>query len=311
VKAATQLLGRLQTSTRSPLITILTGAVSAKKKFAPADTDLSRPQPRRVLPCGHPDTITCPLCLDKTLENIIDYVIRLASENRTTQISRPRPLRRRNTQVTRNRPYTPHPSPPQRLSKITGEDRSQTPSPPSSAPRVITNQDTPLINQRIQGAPAFPSIHTTICPFVAFAERTPSSNDTHNIRLRARQLDCYYPDGEYLSKVLPTCNHQELLAFQQYCFDQYQTSAGQDLTYNHGIEQIYEFSTSPLNFENLLWRTKITLGPAGIIEEYAYIRRHSQNNGPDCTYLEQAFIVNYPWSTDGWTVTQVIRRNRI
>ena len=264
-----------------------------------------------MLPCGHPDTTTCPLCLDKTLENIIEYVIRLASEDRTTQVSRPRPLRRRNTQVTRNRPRTPHPSPPQRPSEITREDRSRTPSPPSSTPRIIPNQDIPLINQRIQGSPAFPSIHTTVRPFVAFAERTPSSDDTHNIRLRARRLDCYYPDGEYLSKVLPTRDHQELLAFQQYCFDQYQNSAGQDLIYNHGIERIYEFSTSPLNFENLLWRTKITLAPAGIIEEYAYIRRHSRNNGPDRTYLEQAFIVNYPWTTDGWTVTQVIRRNRI
>jgi hypothetical protein len=106
-------------------------------------------------------------------------------------------------------------------------------------------------------------------------------------------------------------DHQELLAFQQYCFDQYQNTAGQDLVYNHGIERIYKFSTSPLNFENLLWRTKITLAPAGIIEEYTYIRRHSRNNGPDHTYLEQAFIVNYPWTTDGWTVTQVIRHNRI
>jgi hypothetical protein len=92
----------------------------------------------------------------------------------------------------------------------------------------------------------------------------------HNIRIRS-QLNCYYPDREYLSKVLPTCDHQELTTFQQYCWDQYQTTSGQELVYNHGIERIYEFSTSPLNFENLLWRTKTTLSGPGIIEEYAYI----------------------------------------
>jgi hypothetical protein len=224
-----------------------------------------------VLPCGHPDSITCPLCPDKTLENIIEYILRLAFKDHTTRISRPRPLRRRPTQVTRERPRTPHPSPPQRTNQVRTEDRSRTPSPPSSNPHIIPNQDIPRINQAGHRMPAFPSIQTAVRPFVAFAERTPSSDNTHNIRICARQLNCYYPDREYLSKVLPTHDHQELTAFQQYCFDQYQTTLGQELVYSHGIERIYEFSTSPLNFENLLWRTKITLSGPGIIEEYAYI----------------------------------------
>jgi hypothetical protein len=59
-----------------------------------------------------------------------------------------------------------------------------------------------------------------------------------------------------------------------------------------------------LNFQNYLWRTHTRISQTGIIEEYHWIRHHSQRGKIDKAVLEPAYQIFYDWIVEGWTVTR-------
>jgi hypothetical protein len=79
----------------------------------------------------------------------------------------------------------------------------------------------------------------------------------------------------------------------------------------HGLDESRNVTTSPLHFENLLWRYAIILHDQGITEEYYWIKHDRKRHRPDHPRLEPAYAVNYPWTGTTWTTTQLdhLQRN--
>jgi len=88
---------------------------------------------------------------------------------------------------------------------------------------------------------------------------------------------------------------RELQHFQNHYWRLYQGCNELILSYNHSIQEIHQFTTSALHFTNLLWRTKVILGPDCIMEYYCWIRRQVRRDAPDCPTLEPAYNVAYHW----------------
>jgi hypothetical protein len=57
-----------------------------------------------------------------------------------------------------------------------------------------------------------------------------------------------------------------------------------------------------------LLRHHIIINGAGVIEEYARIKRQNRANALDKAYLEPAYKVQYEWNQNGWTVTHLTPR---
>jgi hypothetical protein len=122
-----------------------------------------------------------------------------------------------------------------------------------------------------------------------------------------QELYCYYPEAIYLSSVLPTRTPRELRHFQEHCFRIYQHQEGLDIVYEHGINRIRQITTSPLNFQGLLWKSKTTLSIGGITEYYCWIRRHTRANNVAHVNLEPAYQIDYDWTESLWTVGRLAR----
>lgn len=118
----------------------------------------------------------------------------------------------------------------------------------------------------------------------------------------AIELRCFYPEQIYLSHVLPTRSKRELREFKDHCLENWRTRTYAFVVFNHPLTEVEEFSSGPLNFVDLLWKTRVVLAGNGITEEYACIKRSIRRSGIDRATLEPAYAVHYPWIGDNWTV---------
>jgi hypothetical protein len=232
--------------------------------------------------------------------------------------------RRRGPRRTRNPedPPTPHPGTGLVLEARAGySSTSDQPVVPSPRPRPIPNRDTPRINQanrnlRINQAtgqePYFPSIsqpvpvraHLPPPPVTTVVDPSSSSEEAHRTFGRGTELHCFYPENIYVSSVIPTRNPQELQNYLSHCRTQYEAHSGIEVIFKHELRESYTITTSPLNFQNLLWRTSIVLTGSGIVEEYCRICGRTSASVPDRAILIPVYNVTYGWISDGWTVTR-------
>jgi hypothetical protein len=133
----------------------------------------------------------------------------------------------------------------------------------------------------------------------------------HQISVVSQESYPYLPEEIYLSSVLPTRTPRELRNFQEHCWSIYQHQEGLDVIYDQGINRIRGITSSPLHFQNLLWRSRTTLNLEGITECYCWIRRKIRPANTDRVYLEPAYQVNTPWSEFQWTVSRLQQHPRI
>jgi hypothetical protein len=181
----------------------------------------------------------------------------------------------------------------------------------------VPNRDIPRINQANRTEPVYPSIsgerqiHAPVAvhaprPVPApVVEHTSESEETRFVPPRPTELHCYYPEAIYVSSVLPTRTPLELHEFRQRCRTLLEESPAQTgSTLSHPLQHSRSITTTPLNFQNYIWRTRTRISQVGIIEEYHWIRRHSQRGRIDKAVLEPAYQVFYDWVAEGWTVTR-------
>ena len=227
--------------------------------------------------------------------------------------------RRRRTAQNIKDPPTPHPRMQERfLAPRIGERCSPTslsPATPAAEEPVtlpinragpgeplfiaVTRPETEPVYQFPQAQPR-EWIHREFRPVI---ERTTNSKANHNISIQAQELHCHYPEKIYLSSVLPMRTPRELREFQRHCRDKHDRQSGLEVIYSHSLYDLREITTSPLNFQNLLYRTCIILTSSGIIEIYAYIKRNPRAQSTDRAYLEPAYKVSYTWATNSWVTT--------
>ena len=113
------------------------------------------------------------------------------------------------------------------------------------------------------------------------------------------------PETVYLAPVLPTRSPKALTSFKAHCRLQYDNSREGAFEVVLPVNLAYQFTPDPLVFQNSLWKTRTLIMYFGIFEEYHWIRRHHRN--PTQIFLARAYKISYPWDTDGWTVTRLIR----
>jgi hypothetical protein len=89
------------------------------------------------------------------------------------------------------------------------------------------------------------------------------------------------------------------------------TNAAIDYAFHQGLNRIHIITTSPLNFANLLWKSKVILSIHGIIEYYCWIRRRSSAHHATRASLEPAYQVNTDWNEYRYTVTRLSQHPRI
>jgi hypothetical protein len=257
-------------------------------------------------------------------ENIIDWSIRLASQINQS-------VRGRSRSRSRN-PNRPHPG---TLLDPRIRSRSLSADPNHSRQSILR------VNQANPSEPVYPSIsrfyQATPCsepqssmqptgpvypsqpqvtyakpgeisqpqrsPFTAY--RSSPQEEVHQISFPTEENYCYLPEEIYLSSVLPTRTPRELRHFQRHCWRIYEHQEGANVVYEQGINHIRRITTSPLNFTNLLWRTKTVCSFGGIIEQYCWIRRRTRSNNSPRVYLEPAYQVTYSWSEFQWSVTRL------
>jgi hypothetical protein len=249
-----------------------------------------------------------------TLENVIEWAIRLASQS--NQSNRRGRSSRRNTSVSQrsgsltrapNGSILP-PSLPTRSASATPDLRPNILRINQAAP---TEPTYPSINrfyrQPERPLPPTPQEPVEIRGQVTSAYRASPQEEVHQITPPHQELYCYYPEEIYLSSVLPTRTPRELRHFQEHCFRIYQHQEGLDIVYEHGINRIRQITTSPLNFQGLLWKSKTTLSIGGITEYYCWIRRHTRANNVARVNLEPPYQVDYDWTESLWTVGRLAR----
>jgi hypothetical protein len=237
-----------------------------------------------------------------SLEDIFSWAINLASR------SIPQNRLRRNR---RHRVPTPHPN------VGLGSPSRNTLSSSDPIIGIVPNRDLPLVNQANPSEPIYPSIsaerqiyapvavHAPRFAPAPIVEHTSESEETRFVPPRTNELHCYYPEAIYVSNVLPTRTPLELHKFRQHCRTRLENSPAQTgLTLSHPLQHSRSITTTPLNFQNYIWRTRTRISQAGIIEEYHWIRRHSQRGRIDKAVLEPAYQIFYDWRAEGWTVTR-------
>jgi hypothetical protein len=181
----------------------------------------------------------------------------------------------------------------------------------ASEPAIyIPNPDIYPINQSRPNEPVYPAVNR-------FYHDNPSPDkpdvfqdltDPHATSSQNSTAHPYYPEGLYVSSVLPTRTPRDLRAFQHHCWNIYH--AQPRTNYIHGLDESRQITTSPLHFENLLWRYATVLFESGITEEYYWIKRDHHRGRPDRPRLEPAYSITYPWVGTHWKVTQLDRLQR-
>ena len=180
----------------------------------------------------------------------------------------------------------------------------------------------PLINQSNPSEPVYASVsryyrdreptpeprHVSWTPARDNLPHVPYNQvSVHQIPVQAQDLHCHHPEEIYLSSVLPTRTPRELRYFQDHCWNIFQNRQGLESAYHHDLDESRQITTSPLHFQNLLWRNRIIISSDGIIEEYYWIRRRTRIDRPDRPYLEPAYSVTYPWFGTLWSTAQLER----
>jgi hypothetical protein len=141
--------------------------------------------------------------------------------------------------------------------------------------------------------------------------RPSPQEEVHQVTFPSEEFYCRLPEEVYVSSVLPTRTPRELRHFQQYCWDIYQRSGEIDYAFHQGLNRIHIITTSPLNFANLLWKSKVVLSIHGIVEYYCWIRRRSSAHHPTRASLEPAYQVNTDWNEYRYTVMRLSQHPRI
>ncbi len=142
-------------------------------------------------------------------------------------------------------------------------------------------------------------------PRVPLARQTTTSSEEEQLlRTPGNPLYCYYPESIYIADHIPTRKPRELESFKNHCRLQYDTYR-LPLEINHPLENIRQITNTPLEFQNLLWCSKVLVTHFGIFEEYQWIRRQFRPNHPERAILQPAYKVFYSWSLDGWSVTRL------
>lgn len=114
-----------------------------------------------------------------------------------------------------------------------------------------------------------------------------------------------------MASVLPTRTPGELRRFQEHCWGIYQLNEDLHVVYDQNIRRLHEYSTSPLHFVDLLWRSRTNLSLGGITEYYCWIRRQRRPHNTSRAILEPAFQVTYSWNEYKYTVTRLTQHPRI
>jgi hypothetical protein len=186
-------------------------------------------------------------------------------------------------------------------------------SPPEEIPLFVPNPDIPRINQAQPSEPIFPSIQQPYQNPTRSQHRhhtppqaPPTQSSAHHIPVVSQDLHSYYPEELFISSVLPTRTPRELRKFQDHCWKIFQQRQ-QSCSFAHTLDDSRRITTSPLHFQNLLWRGTISFEPQGITELYYRIKRLTRPDYPDRPFLEPAYSVTYPWVGIYWSVTQFDR----
>lgn len=140
-------------------------------------------------------------------------------------------------------------------------------------------------------------------------QHSTSSDEAQFLETQPRQLHCYYPEAIYIADHIPTRSPRELTAFKDHCRLQYNVNQT-TLVLNHPLSRIREITSNPLNFQNLLWKSRITIDYYGIHEEYQWIRRQTRTGTNDTAIWQPAYRVFYAWVHDGWNITRLPRNHR-
>ena len=115
--------------------------------------------------------------------------------------------------------------------------------------------------------------------------------------------NAHLPDSYYVSPDLPTCSPEELRILINHCQLLASQSAGREIVYTHPLHEIGNFSSSPLHFVSLLWKYRVIITSAGIIEDYRRITRITRIDNVDRAALEKAYTIYLPWAADSWSVS--------
>lgn len=172
----------------------------------------------------------------------------------------------------------------------------------------------PRTNQARPGEPVYPSIYPagpsnpTIPSNPVARQHSTSSDEAHFLETQPRDLHCHLPEAIFVSEQLPTRTPRELDVFKHHCRLQYEQFPQETLLLASPLTRARDITTSPLNFQNFLWRSKTTLTYFGILEEYQWIRRQQRTNQPDRAILRPAYEVFYPWNETTWKVTLLHRQ---
>ena len=216
----------------------------------------------------------------------------------------------------RNRPRSSS-QPPAHRTGPSSSSRTQLPSViPIPIPTV------PLINQSNPSEPVYSSIsrfyrNREPTPEPRHVSWTPARDNlphvpynqvsVHQIPVQTQDLHCHYPEEIFVSSVLPTRTPRELRYFQDHCWNIFQNCNGQESAFSHDLEKSRQITTSPLHFQNLLWRSRVIVNSDGIVEEYYWIKRRTRPDRPDRPYLEPAYSVISPWFGSFWHTEQLER----
>ena len=139
------------------------------------------------------------------------------------------------------------------------------------------------------------------------AHVTQTHTNVHQIPVQIQDLHCHHPEEIYLSSVLPSRTPRELRYFQDHCWSIYQNRRGLETVFHHDLDESRQITTSPLHFQNLLWRTRTILSVNDITEEYYWIKRRTHIDRSDRPYLEPAYSITYPWVGIFWNTAQLER----
>ena len=178
-------------------------------------------------------------------------------------------------------------------------------SPPVASPPVVLNLDIPRINQANSSKPIYPSIRGPLVSSPASRQQSTSSEDEDFIDTQVPAY-CYYPKTIYIGEALPTRSPRALRAFKQHCRLQYDQSRV-TLVLDQPLNHICEFTSSPLNLQNILWKGHTTVAYFSIFEEYYWICHQTRPNVPDRAILQPAYKVHYPWNNNSWSITRLPR----
>jgi hypothetical protein len=247
------------------------------------------------------------------------------SQRRGNQNRNPTNRHRRN-RANNGEPGTPQPTAPRFLATR----NRHSPTSPANPVIQVTAPIVPTIQQSQPREPLYLAVTTQPSPeFVSqphgymYQVPTPSPNVEwrrqpvddrsepeliHRTPLAATTLYSYYPEDLYLSSILPTRSPTEIGEFLSHCRVEYNESSGQETIHYHNLTDVRQITTSVLHFQNLLLRHRIIINGAGVIEEYAHIKRQNRANALDKAYLEPAYRVQYEWNQNGWTVSHLTPR---